>query len=345
MNMAREPRLRAEQRRRPSQSRQQVPRGRPLSWSADCAGDAILASQAIGPDEVVLNGHLNRRLIVKLAYPIVVVAFVINGCTEQPDTGRTGSGDRDKPIVKAQPAPGLGQEVPREAHELGTPAADRLRGLLHKKVLLLSTNDTASPSRFHFVARVTRRAEGGSVRSTDVLVGRAGNDVGVLCTSPGGLAYCYLTNSLLVMVDHTKPGGLVISGAGNLAFRLASDLENDRLVFTLARFGKLAAPSVVLDLGSLLRSTLRKMEDTQYDAANRTLNVHTRQALVRVTLPPEGDQALPFQDFVLENTQTEPAFQFWAWPSMQTRHSTCSASRRRWLPVSVCRSARWRRVT
>ena len=196
------------------------------------------------------------------------------------------------------PVPGI------RAPEKAANPADRVRALLQKRTLVLSTHDRSSPDRFQFTIRVTRRVEGGELRSTNVLVARDGGDVGVLCLSGEGLPYCYSTNDFLVMVDHARPGGLAVSNAGNVAFRLASDLVNDKLLFDLGHLDQLTAPSVVLDAGSLLQSTVRKMEAAEFDAKARTLRVQTKQAHVDIKLPADPGQEVPFRDFVLDNTES-----------------------------------------
>ena len=114
----------------------------------------------------------------------------------------------------------------------------------------------------------------------------------MLCTSPSGLPYCYLSPGLLITTDRVRPGGLLMYRRGAPVFRLEADQDN-RLNLGLGYSGRLNQPIVILDLGSLLRSTLATLQQAAFNQSEGSITVRTRNGSVSIVLSTPTDQESP----------------------------------------------------
>lgn len=161
-----------------------------------------------------------------------------------------------------------------------------LRRLLRENPLRISTDDPEPPTNFQFVLRLSVTRKQAETVYTDYVVIKDGDRVGVLIRSIDGLPYCYLTEGLLVMIDRGQPGRLVVYDQGSPEFVFkAIEQEAGRLEFGLSHAKQALKSRIVLDLGSVLREAVSRMQSVTFERDTGTLLGHTERAVVMIVLP------------------------------------------------------------
>ena len=181
--------------------------------------------------------------------------------------------------------------------------AGLLGELASEPSLRLSTDRDSASSHFRFVSSVMTEA-GGNERGTNVTVVRDDKYVAMLCTSAGGLPYCYATRGFVVSLDPARAGGLIIFQGGAPEFTLSVIPGTGRLVYQFSYVAHKVDPSIDLDLAALVRGVREKLRSAKFDRERQTIEARTENAVVLVSLGRSPSHPFPVTDFLMENLRT-----------------------------------------
>lgn len=175
--------------------------------------------------------------------------------------------------------------VPAAADPRTADALSVLRRVAEGKPLRLSTEGEQVPRGFHFVVRLSIEPKGGEPRYTDYVVVKDGDRVGVLVRALDGLPYCYMTDGLMVMVDHGEPGRLLLHprGAPSVVYRLAE--EEGKLDFWVSHVRRATRGVVDLNLAPVLKLAVGKLRQATFERSSGTLVGQTDRSAMMLTLP------------------------------------------------------------
>ena len=265
---------------------------------------------------------------------VAAVAVALVGCRSGADAGGRGAGPRrqreevtrsgqaggrvaavaarpqdDRTVAKTPGGSGaisVDDAAGPEAAAGPETAAEAVQRLIDRSPLRLSTDEGSASDTFSFVTHATRRTARGDRLSSDVFVARRGRRVGILTAAPSGLPYCYMTAGLLVTTDRTNPGGLVVYTRGAPSFVLNADQDRDFVNFTLTYSDDRQDAQVVLDLRSLLRSTLQTSEGASFDKGRQRISVRTKTGGVVITPSNGSAEGAPgVTDFSVSNAKLQ----------------------------------------
>ena len=199
---------------------------------------------------------------------------------------------------------GVATTAPQEAGQES--ATEVLERLVERSPLRLSTDPQSAAETFSFVTHATRRSERGDRLASDVFVARSGARVGIVTASPNGLPYCYMTGGLLVTTDRANPGGLIVYPHGAPSFVLNCDEDREFINFTVTYSDDVHDPKIVLDLRSLLKSTLKTAKEAAFGEGGGYITVRTKGGAVVVELAKgDPDRAPGISGFTLSSTKSQ----------------------------------------
>jgi hypothetical protein len=225
-------------------------------------------------------------------------------------TSCASRGDRrsdDASSVDASPAHAI-QPSTQNSLDLATgldqtaAASRRIRDLIAAGSLVLSTDAVGGADEFHFQMWLAKQVSEQTTSSMDVFVSREGDRVGVLVSSASGSPYSYLSNGLLVVVDHQQKGGLAVYAAGAPRLVLGLDPDTSKLNFELQFDADAKKPKVTVDLACLLEHTVETMQLGSVDEANHCIRVQTAHSATTIGLPAQTQtRGLPVRSFLMRN--------------------------------------------
>ena len=212
-----------------------------------------------------------------------IAGILVGGC---------GSGARidSESMTRSIRAPSSSTRPEYSAASATAETVALLERLLEDGRLRYSNDADDAAKQFHFVTRVARTLPSGERSVVELTVSRDEGGVRIVCAQPNGLPYAYLASGLFVALDPERPGGLVVRNTGAPTFLLRADPQQHRLNFGLAYAAKQREPYVLLDLASVLRSTLAKMREGRIDHQSATVHVKAEHSVMTVFL---GDQTTP----------------------------------------------------
>jgi len=177
-------------------------------------------------------------------------------------------------------------------------ALDSLSKLLANGRLELSTTDTSDSKNFCFEFILVPSPKI-AMSSNRILVLREQDRVAMLIRDLNGNCYAYLTDGLMVAIDHHKPGGFVIMTAGfpQGTFALVPQIGID---FEWSYFRTAPGHHIMVSFGDVLRYLMKVAEFASYDAKTNSYILETRSNVSRLTLAPSNERGTTFfvKDFI-----------------------------------------------
>ena len=240
------------------------------------------------------EGEEGKRMMRPSLLLAPIISAAVFGCSPNPSAMAPGSTANARP--PARPAAST-----RPANTADP--ATLLDELASEPSLRLTADRDSASSHFHFLSSVMT-VTGGNERGTNVTVVREDARVAMLCTSAGGLPYCYATRGFVVSLDPARAGGLIVFHGGAPEFTLSVAPETGRLVYQFSYVVRQADPSIDLDLAALVRGVREKLRSAKFDRERQTIEARTENAMVLVSLGRSPSHPFPVTDFLMENLRT-----------------------------------------
>ena len=215
---------------------------------------------------------------------LIGVALTAIGCRDGGGGLPEALGD---PATRPAPATAPAASQPK----LDSLVATAVREALGRGPLAFSTG-AAGPERYEFMLTMVAPLKDGGEAVSNYAVARDGDEVAVLVLSSAGAPYAYATNGLLVGFDPTEPGRLLVYGDGGApSVWLGVDAASKKFRSELSYRSKVQSAAVDVDVQPVLAAAIANLELATFDPRRRVVKLSTRNSIVGVFLPPDGEDA------------------------------------------------------
>ena len=175
-----------------------------------------------------------------------------------------------------------------------------LEKLSNDKSLRLTGGPDSVFNNFEFVLTIAAPDKAGRLQATTFLVASDGEALAVLSLASDGSPYAFAKTGFFVGFSRTIPGRLIVCNRGAAGVLVGADEANGDFQLELFFSRKLPKPTLLVDLGSIIRTATAKLQEVRYDARENTLSLTTPNSEMRLALSGDaGGGNLPLAGMVL----------------------------------------------